>query len=140
LPAAQHQPRLGGNPLGYHDHFVERNAELRRLLAGLRVRMAVDRDVRIDANSDARRCFDIVRDGRQGRQLAGGLDIDEADAGPNRLFDLRRRFSHSREDDAVRVEPGDPRAPQLTYGTMSAPAPSCFKTRSTPRLPLALTE
>ena len=123
---AQQQPRLGGDPLRDRHDFIERNAELRRLLTGLRVRMAVDRDVGIDANPDARRQLDVVGDGRERGELARRLDIDEADPGANRLLDLHRRLSHTGEDDAVGIEPGDPGAPQLAHRHDVGASPELF--------------
>ncbi len=113
---AEHEPRLGSDPLGDRHDFVEGNPELGGLFAGLGIGVAVDRDVGVDPNPDPGRQLAVVRDGGERRQLAGRFDVDEADARANRLFDLTRGLAHAGKHDAVGIEPRDAGPAQLSHG------------------------
>ena len=109
----QHEPWLGRNLLCDRHDLVEGDPELGGLFTSLGVRMTVDRDVRVDPNPNSSSRLDLVRHRNERRELARRLDIDEPDAGANRILDLDLGLADAREHDAVRIEPRDPRPAQL---------------------------
>src|SRR3989449_3495469 len=103
---AQREQRLGRYAPGDAHDLVVGDAELGGLLAGLSVRVRLGRDIRVDADAEARALLESARDRDYRVQLGGGLEGQEPHAGTDRFLELRDGLSDAGEYDRAGFEPG----------------------------------
>src|SRR4051812_15952385 len=103
--------------LGDATCVVERNAELVTTLprADVLVRR-LDRDLRIHANRHRRADTPAPGDLVDEEELALGFDVQQEDAGIERLLQLALRLPYSAKDDVAALEAREHRAMELTTG------------------------
>src|SRR5690349_15608104 len=103
--------------LGEASCVVEWNAELVAALSGADILVRrVDRDLRIHADRHRRTYTSAARNLVDEEKLALRFDVDEQDAGIERLLQLAFGLSHSAEDDVARFEAGEHRTIELAPG------------------------
>ena len=113
------QPHVlqGERDPGDRDHVLVLNSELAPLLSGLDVLVRrLERDFGIHANRDRRDRARLPGDAIDGPQLLLRLDVEEHDAGVERLANLGVGLPDPAKDDVLRLEPGQHRAMQLAAG------------------------
>ena len=100
--------------------------------------MRLGRDVRVDANAETGALLQLVGRGDHRVQLGGRLDVQEPDARPDRLLELRAGLAHPREHNRRGVESGRECPAQLADGHDIGPGAKRLEHLEDPDIPVGL--